>query len=76
LAVYPNPASSTVILEWTTAQDIAFEVRLLNISGQEVIRQSVSGSHTAIDISFLEAGIYILKIQSTKGVDTKKLLIN
>jgi len=48
---------------------------LINISEQEMVRQKVSTPGTEIDISHLEAGIYILRLQTATTVNTRELVV-
>lgn len=59
LKVYPNPSATEIFLE--TDIEKPFRVQIMNISGQTL--KSISGysNKTAIDISALAPGFYILK---------------
>ncbi len=58
LTVYPNPTSGQLKLN---SRDAISQVRILNVLGQEIFRQNLSGQQTAtLDINFLPAGTYQL----------------
>jgi hypothetical protein len=70
--IYPNPARDKVCIE--TEENLE-RVQLINISGQIVVDQFVSGNKTQINtVDFLK-GIYFIKVFSHNYVITKKLVI-
>ncbi len=58
--VYPNPTEGILYLR-TSYKGTA---EILNLSGQLLIRQPISGMDNSIDLSMLPAGIYILRTGS------------
>ncbi len=60
--VFPNPSSSFINIE----QKVPVETKYLifNALGQKVISGSLKQKFISIDISFLQPGIYILKIEN------------
>ena len=74
IALYPNPANSTVTINLQKSVDA--DIRVFDILGKLVIYQadvSISNEHT-MDISELNNGIYFIRINSDKGAVTKKLI--
>ena len=70
---YPNPV--TDMLNVTVVQSIANTVlRLYNVNGELLSEQKVTNNTTQIDVSKLEAGLYIIKLQSNEGVEIGKLI--
>ena len=57
---YPNPTSGTLTLTVTEAQQFDYEV--YNMSGQAVMRGSVMGQETRIDLSDCTKGVYFVSI--------------
>ena len=74
-SIYPNPATSKIILSNLNASDQT-NVSITTSDGQMLI-QNIYHKQEKIemDISALSAGIYIIKIQTNKGVETKKLIV-
>ncbi len=66
--IYPNPVSST--LNIYGASDVQ-QVDVLNLSGKTVL--SVKGT-SAIDMSNLAGGIYMVKITTEEGVSVQKVI--
>jgi len=64
--IFPNPASDFINI----TVDSELEVLVLDLLGKELIRENINGK---LDISFLEKGIYIIKL--TDGVNTSSYKI-
>lgn len=65
--VYPNPASD--ILNIQTAESIR-NVTAYNIAGQKVLQANTQ----TLNVSALKAGVYILKVETLKGLATLKFV--
>ena len=77
--VFPNPAKNQVNIAIGLAyeQDVVF--RIFDISGKEIITKNYKGSAKITDrinTSGLEAGMYLVSIQTAEGVTNKKLIIS
>lgn len=75
LQVYPNPASNIIHIDFaapTTAQ-----VKLYNLTGQQVLTESISNlSKATIDVSALSQGVYVLQLKQADGtIATKKVIV-
>ncbi len=69
----PNPAGETV----TVASSFRIgEVELYDLNGKLLARQKVDGLQTALDISALAAGTYIVRVTTNNGTAYKKLVKN
>lgn len=73
LKIYPNPTLNYLIIETT---ELAKECTLsiLNLKGQELIKQIIKGSKTQIDISNLAKGVYFVKLIANKTVGVRKII--
>jgi hypothetical protein len=79
IVVYPNPSAGTVNMD--LADDIATgaTVTAYNMLGQQVnapinIRAGIT--QTVLDLSNLETGVYMLKVETTSGTAVKEITIN
>ncbi len=72
LVVYPNPA--TDVINITSPSDIS-NVTIYNYVGQTVYSSNVNSSNVQINSNDLEAGIYIIRIQTCRGIETQKVTI-
>ena len=73
--VYPNPAKEIINIELQNTTD-NFRLEIRNIKGEMIITKSSLKNKTAIDISQLNAGIYLLVIKNNNEIYNKKLIIN
>ena len=75
IIVYPNPVSSVLNIKWNLNDKT--EVRLFNMTGQLVHYSKDTGLNDyQINTSNLAKGIYFLRINSSKGELTKKVMVN
>ncbi|WP_445012629.1 T9SS type A sorting domain-containing protein [Aquimarina mycalae] len=70
--MYPNP-NTTGFLNITTQSNTAINVDVYNILGKRVISKTVNDQ--ILNISHLNAGIYIIKLDQNNTSITKKLVI-
>ncbi|RTQ53658.1 T9SS type A sorting domain-containing protein [Hymenobacter gummosus] len=74
LQVYPNPAHGTLHLSLAaTAQPQL--VHLLNLTGQRVLTQSVTGPVMDLDVRQLPAGVYLLRVDYADGPVTRRVVV-
>jgi hypothetical protein len=72
LTCYPNPASEFIEVE--SAIKI-YQTAIINLQGQLLFTEQFYGREgVKLDVSFLKPGLYILKVNTEKGVITKKFL--
>ena len=70
-AVYPNPTKGVVKIE---AENIK-NVSVLNSLGQILFESEVGGNAFEYDFSGNEAGVYFIKVETVKGVETKRATV-
>ncbi len=70
-AVYPNPTYGKVTIE---AEDIQ-NILIFNINGEKVFESPVNGGTYEYDFSNQAAGVYVIKVETTKGVETKRVTV-
>ncbi|MEN8224279.1 MAG: T9SS type A sorting domain-containing protein [Bacteroidota bacterium] len=71
LMIKPNPITSFVNIGMTEIMD---ELLIFNNQGQLMLSKTVDNSSIRMDLSFLPAGIYIVKVKTADGVITEKLV--
>jgi hypothetical protein len=79
-ALYPNPASQKIWLEWTQEERADFHLSLHDLNGRQLLQrewmQSPTGDHRVqLDIGALPQGMYVLRVSSGRGVLSRKLMI-
>jgi hypothetical protein len=72
ILIYPNPASTSLILEPTTNEPQQF--RIYTTSGQLVLNQRIQ-SRSTIDVSHLPEGLYLLELETPQGIVHQKLVL-
>ena len=70
-AVYPNPTKGMVKIEAEGLKTIC----VFNMAGAKVFETSASGNAFEYDFSHQGAGVYLIKIETTKGVETKRVTV-
>ena len=73
LNMYPNPASDVLNI---SAQNTINTVEIYNVLGQKVIRMNVEDTSAEINVSNLNAGIYLIKYEINNRTSTKKFVKN
>ncbi len=71
--IYPNPAISNLNIE---AEDNIMQIELFDVLGKKVFSKMSNQKNINIDISPLKEGLYILKLQTKKGIGTYKVMKN
>lgn len=70
--IYPNPTTGNIQLECNQVGT----ARIVAMTGQIVYQQNVNAGVNAISIDQLSAGIYMVQLQTEKGIELKKLVKN
>jgi hypothetical protein len=72
--IYPNPANEVINVSSEVAMN---EIRVLDINGRIVSTIALNGeSVSKIDVSELNAGIYMFEIRTAEGSSFRKVSIN
>jgi len=70
LSIYPNPTTGIITIE--ANHKACFTI--LNLNGQELLKQTITEPKTQIDIGNLPCGIYIVRIMDEKTVHVGKIV--
>ena len=70
-AVYPNPTKGVVKIEAENIKNIS----IFNSLGQKVFESFASGDVFEYDFSHQESGMYLIKVETAKGVETKRVTV-
>jgi len=68
-SVYPNPANNIVNIQ---SNDTVKNISIFNILGKMVYNQNDINS---VNLSNFNSGIYLIKVETEKGIGTRKLVI-
>lgn len=72
IAIYPNPTNSVVTIE---APEAINSLRVYNYTGQVVVEKVATDANVEINVENFDSGIYVVEIETTSGIVTKKLTI-
>src|SRR5690554_280366 len=79
LNAYPNPSNTVVNVDFKLNNKEEVAVSIINTVGQTVVVNNlgaVSGLQTTqMDVSGLDAGMYIIKVKTTSGEQTKRISV-
>ena len=70
-AVYPNPTHGLVKIEAESIQSVS----IFNTLGQKVFEDSAQGNIFEYDFSNQNAGIYLIKVETAKGIETTRVTV-
>lgn len=72
--LYPNPAKTSIQVDWTNWNQQAFEISLYSIQGQALLAETWRSASGSLNIESLVPGVYILQVQS-KGVAIREKFV-
>ena len=71
ITVYPNPAKDILIIDGNPGIQID-SIQVYDLLGELILQEN--GDTNQIDVSSLNSGVFLIKIETDKGVLTKKLI--
>jgi len=74
LEVFPNPASDIIFIKMDISNPENYELQLINLMGQEIIKLPALLISNRIDVSQIPAGNYFLRISDGKETGVVKLV--
>gem|GEM_PF-2672452 len=75
IIISPNPSNGVVTLTTQVIQDVDLEVKIYSITGKLVFEKKPLKFEQELDLEFLAPGLYLVRIELTGQLATKKLLI-
>ena len=72
VSIYPNPTNDIITVDVANAINVN-SLEIFNIVGKRVMKTNTAGT---VDLSDLNAGVYMLRVQTDEGVVTKKVIRN
>lgn len=73
IKVYPNPTADVLNIELNTNED--YELIIFDINGKTVFSEKGLSEKTTLDLSFLQAGNYLVQIKGASFEKTKKISV-
>jgi len=78
ISVYPNPLTSSSILQLNTQlipNESGAEVIIYDIVGKEMMRKKLAGDRMEIEKGNLASGVYFVKVRSEEGQWVEKMVV-
>lgn len=79
MKLYPNPASNSVNVAFTSEETSNAVLTVMNMMGQTVLSEthSVNEGHNLINLGLnnVKSGVYMINIKTNKGTSTQKLIV-
>ncbi|EJL64761.1 T9SS type A sorting domain-containing protein, partial [Flavobacterium sp. CF136] len=72
LKIYPNPAENNATIELNDFDNVSLQV--FDITGKMLFNQSLNSAINTVNIEELQAGTYLFKISSAKGIATSRVI--
>jgi sugar lactone lactonase YvrE len=77
LSIYPNPATDVLNIQMNQSNNLDIKtIEIFNMVGESVYRQVTSTLNCQINIADLYAGVYLLKVETNNGIETKQIIKN
>lgn len=74
--VYPNPFSSTTVIELNRWERTAYDLRVVSVTGQVMMeRNGLRSSRIEISREGLESGLYFVELKDAKGRRTTQKIV-
>jgi hypothetical protein len=74
LNVFPNPVSNVLTINSTNKIEQELTIDVVNLNGQVLMHQILSGQNPQINVQELSAGLYFLKIKTSEGIGIVKIV--
>ncbi len=75
IRIYPNPTSQLCYVSVSNNYDIINSVKIYDLAGNIVYNSAFSAGEVKLDVSDIKKGIYLIKVECSSGLDSKKLII-
>lgn len=71
--VFPNPVEDLLQIQLIQNKTVA-EIKIYNLFGQIIIKTTLTGIESSIDISGLQNGVYIIEVATTSNISRQKFI--
>lgn len=71
--VYPNPSTGVVFIKTNNEKG---DIAVCDMMGREIVKQTLNGENTKLDMRIFSNGIYQVKIKTSGSVFTYKFVLN
>ncbi|MEY8849002.1 BspA family leucine-rich repeat surface protein [Psychroserpens sp. XS_ASV72] len=71
--IYPNPVQDIIYID-SNALGNDFQIDIFDLSGKTIYKQQLEATITAMDLKFLDTGMYFIKIYNADSVEVKRFI--
>ena len=71
VSLFPNPAKDQVTVK---AEDL-LEISVYDVAGRQVMRRTVQGNETVVDLTSLNQGVYFFRVNTEQGCLLQKVVL-
>lgn len=71
ISIYPNPSEGVVNIEWTGSIE---QIEITDVRGRLIAKVNTNGSSASIDISNVEAGVYLIKLIKASDIYIEEII--
>lgn len=71
IKIYPNPVNGALLFVDVQNQT---QIKIFDLTGKPILKTTVDSQQSAVDISTLSSGMYIMHLQNTHGQYTRKIV--
>ena len=75
ILVYPNPAQTELFISTQNHAQMIANISLIDIAGKAVYQIATNQAQTKIALGNLAEGVYLLHIETEKGIFTEKIMV-
>ena len=79
ISIFPNPSQDVFNIKFTSLLRDDIQLQIINLVGEvihmENIKNHIGEYRTSVNLDTYSSGIYLLEIQTTSGLISKKLLM-
>ncbi|MEM7369191.1 MAG: cellulose binding domain-containing protein [Bacteroidota bacterium] len=72
--IFPNPFSSSLKIELNDAPSGAYDIRIMNINGQEVFKTTASSMSEDLTLPNIPAGMYLIQLRLNDQIISKRVM--
>ena len=75
MVIYPNPVTNGVVTIELKSNDNEANINLYDLQGRFVLESKLLATQNTLDLSLISGGMYIVKVSTTSGTLTQRILI-
>jgi|GEM_PF-75864 len=74
ISIFPNPVKDKVNLKVSGLEDKSLSIEIIDLSGRTMMQKSALSIHDGLDVSQLESGVYLIKVETAGFSKTMRMI--